>query len=164
MAGRCGLKTAFFHVVILSCPGYEFRPLCSKRNYCEVIPTKVVICLNPFNPKSDQYLFSRNNVTRFSRKKVMRMYKIITKEEILVSKRVSKEWYRVFPLRPIFCPVVIFKSTYYYFIINSTACKTCFAGVQKMDAMNCWMRWKKLRAWFTRTFLTGFSKSYLELF
>ena len=83
MAGRCGLKTAFFHVVILSCPGYEFRPLCSKRNYCELIPTKVVICLNPFNPKSDQYLFSPNNVTTFSREKAIRICKIITKQEII---------------------------------------------------------------------------------
>ena len=131
MAGRCGLKTAFFHVVILSCPEYEFRPLCSKHNYCELIPTKVVICLNPFNPKSDQHLFSPNNVTTFSREKVMRIYKIITKEELVVSKRVSKEQYRVFSLRPIFRPVVIFKSTYYYFIRNSTAWKTCFSGLQK---------------------------------
>ena len=96
-----------------------------------VIIVNVVICLNPFNPKSDQYLFYPNNVTTFSSEKVIRIYEIITKEEILVSKRVSKEYCRVFPLRPIFRPVVIFKSTYYYFIINSTACKTCFAGVQK---------------------------------
>ena len=96
-----------------------------------VIIVNVVICLNPFNPKSDQYLFYPNNVTTFSREKLIRIYEIITKEEILVSKRVSKEYCRVFPLRPIFRPVVIFKSTHYYFIINWTACTTCFAGVQK---------------------------------
>ena len=88
-----------------------------------------MICLNPFNPKSDQYLFSPNNVTTFSRQKVMRIYKIIAKEEILVSKRVSKELYIVFPLWPIFCRVIISKSTHYYFIINTTPCKTCFADV-----------------------------------
>ena len=58
----------------------------SKRNYCELIQTTVVICLSPFNPNSDQYLFSPNNVTTFSRENAMRIYKIITKEEILVSK------------------------------------------------------------------------------
>ena len=41
-----------------------------------------MICLNPFNPKSDQYLFSPNNFTTFSRKKAMIIYKIITKEEL----------------------------------------------------------------------------------
>ena len=61
----------------------------------------------------------------------MRIYKIIAKEEILVSKRVSKELYIVFPLWPIFCGVIISKSTYYYFIINTTACKTCFADIQE---------------------------------
>ena len=60
---------------------------CSKRNHCELIPTTVVICLNLFSPKSDhQYQFSPDNVTTVSREKVMRIYKIITKEEILVSK------------------------------------------------------------------------------
>ena len=42
-----------------------------------------MICLNPFNPKSDQYLFSPNNVTTFSREKAIRIYKIITKQEII---------------------------------------------------------------------------------
>ena len=36
----------------------------------------------------------------------------------------------VFPLWPIFRPVIISKSTYYYFIINPTACKTCFADIR----------------------------------
>ena len=60
--------------------------------------TTVVICLNPFTPKSDQYLFSLNNFNTFLREKVQKIYKIITKEEtflsfmkILVSKRESKE-------------------------------------------------------------------------
>ena len=30
----------------------------------------------------------------------------------------------VFPLWPLFCRVIISKSTYYYFIINTTGCKT----------------------------------------
>ena len=37
----------------------------------------------------------------------------------------------VFPLWPIFCLVIISNSTYYYFIINTTACKTCFADVKE---------------------------------
>ena len=35
----------------------------------------------------------------------------------------------VFPLWPIFCGVIISKSTYYHFIINTTACNTCFADI-----------------------------------
>ena len=37
----------------------------------------------------------------------------------------------VFPLWPIFRPVIISKSTYYYFIINPTACKTCFPDMRE---------------------------------
>ena len=33
----------------------------------------------------------------------------------------------VFPLWLLFCQAIISKSTHYYFIINSTACKTCLA-------------------------------------
>ena len=36
-----------------------------------------------------------------------------------------------FPLWPIFCRVIISKSTYYYFIINTTACKTCLADIKE---------------------------------
>ena len=36
-----------------------------------------------------------------------------------------------FPLWSIFCRVIISKSTYYYFIINTTACKTCFADIKE---------------------------------
>ena len=41
-----------------------------------------MICLNPFNP-SYQYLFSPNNVTKFSREKAIRTCKIITKEKLI---------------------------------------------------------------------------------
>ena len=37
----------------------------------------------------------------------------------------------VFPLWPIFCLVIISKSTYYHFIINTTACNTCFADIKE---------------------------------
>ena len=37
----------------------------------------------------------------------------------------------VFPLWPIFCRVINFKSTYYYFIINTTACKTFLADIKQ---------------------------------
>ena len=38
----------------------------------------------------------------------------------------------VFPLWPIFCRVIISKSTYYYyFIINTTACKTFLADIKE---------------------------------
>ena len=38
----------------------------------------------------------------------------------------------VFPLWPIFCRVIISKSTYYYyFIINPTACKICLADIKE---------------------------------
>ena len=38
----------------------------------------------------------------------------------------------VFSLWPIFCGVIISKSTYYYyFIINPTACKICLAGIKE---------------------------------
>ena len=38
----------------------------------------------------------------------------------------------VFPLQPtIFGGVIISKSTYYYFIINTTACKTCLADIKE---------------------------------
>ena len=37
----------------------------------------------------------------------------------------------VFPLWPLFCRVIISKSTYYYFIINTTACKTCSAYIKE---------------------------------
>ena len=37
----------------------------------------------------------------------------------------------VFPLWPIFWLVIISNSTYYYFIINTTACNTCFADVKE---------------------------------
>ena len=56
----------------------------SKRNHCELIPTTVVICVNPFTPTSDQYQFSPYNFNTFLREKVHRIYKIITKEEMLL--------------------------------------------------------------------------------
>ena len=37
----------------------------------------------------------------------------------------------VFPLWPFFCRVIICKSTYYYFTINTTACKTCLADIKE---------------------------------
>ena len=37
----------------------------------------------------------------------------------------------VFSLWPIFCRVIISKSTHHYFIINTTTCKTCLAGVKE---------------------------------
>ena len=37
----------------------------------------------------------------------------------------------VFPLWPLFCRVIISKSTYYYFIINTTACKTFLADIKE---------------------------------
>ena len=38
----------------------------------------------------------------------------------------------VFLLWPIFCRVIISKSTYYYyFIINPTACKICLADIKE---------------------------------
>ena len=102
-----------------------------------------MICLNPFTPKGYQYLFSLNNFNKFLREKVQRIYKIITKEEmflsfikILVSNGSLKNnmvtiIVVVFPLWPIFRPVIISKSTYYYFIINPTACKTWFPDMRE---------------------------------
>ena len=37
----------------------------------------------------------------------------------------------VFPLWPIFCGVIISKSTHYYFIINTTSCKTFLADLKE---------------------------------
>ena len=37
----------------------------------------------------------------------------------------------VFPLWPIFCLVIISKSTYYHFIINTTAFNICFADIKE---------------------------------
>ena len=37
----------------------------------------------------------------------------------------------VFPLWPIFRRVINSKSSYYYFIINTTACKTCSADIKE---------------------------------
>ena len=37
----------------------------------------------------------------------------------------------VFPLWPVFCRVIISKSAYYYLIINTTACKTCFVDIKE---------------------------------
>ena len=37
----------------------------------------------------------------------------------------------VFSLWPIFCRVIISKSTHYYFIINTTTCKTCLAVIKE---------------------------------
>ena len=37
----------------------------------------------------------------------------------------------VFLLWPFFCRVIICKSTYYYFVINTTACKTCLADIKE---------------------------------
>ena len=79
-----------------SCPpesllaGYPARGrscgrLFSKLNHCELIPTTVVICVNPFSPKSEQYQFSPYNINTFSGVKVQRIYKIIAKEEMLSS-------------------------------------------------------------------------------
>ena len=80
---------ALFHwlpVTILSsrlaAPGSPGR---SKRNHCELIITTLGICLNPFSTKSDQYQVSPDNFNTFLRKKVQRIYKIITKEEMFLS-------------------------------------------------------------------------------
>ena len=59
--------------------------LFSKLNHCELIPTTVVICVNPFSPKNDQYQFSPYNINTFSGVKVQRIYKIIAKEAMLSS-------------------------------------------------------------------------------
>ena len=68
---------------------------------------------------------------------------MITKEEMLLSfiiflspNRSLKNYVAtiivvVFPLWPIFCRVMSSKSTYYYFIINTTACKTCLADIKE---------------------------------
>ena len=37
----------------------------------------------------------------------------------------------VFAFWPIFCRVIVSKSTYYYFIINTTACKTFLADIKE---------------------------------
>ena len=39
-----------------------------------------IISINPLGPKSDQHQFSPNNISRSSRVKVMRISKLITKE------------------------------------------------------------------------------------
>ena len=59
-------------------------PWASEDVLSELIRTAVVICLNPLTPKSDQYLFSLNNFNTFLRETVQRIYKIITKEEMLL--------------------------------------------------------------------------------
>ena len=64
--------------------GRSFGRFFSKRNHCELISTTVVICVNPFTPTSDQYQFSPYNFNTFLREKVQRIYKIITKEEMLL--------------------------------------------------------------------------------
>ena len=38
----------------------------------------------------------------------------------------------VFPLWPLFCRVIISKSTYYYFIINTTGCKTFSEDIKEL--------------------------------
>ena len=68
---------------------------------------------------------------------------MITKEEMLLSfiiflsqngslkNDVATNIVVVFPLWPIFCRIIISKSTYYYFIIDTTACKTCLADIKE---------------------------------
>ena len=102
-----------------------------------------MICVNPFSHKSDQYQFSPNNFNIFLREKVQRSYKMITKEEMLSSfiiflspngslkNDMATIIVVVFPLWPIICRVIISKSTYYYFIINTTACKTFLADIKE---------------------------------
>ena len=101
-----------------------------------------MICVNPFSDKSDQYQFSPDNFNIFLREKVQRIYKMITKEEMLLSfiiflsqngslkNDVATNIVVVFPLWPIFCRIIISKSTYYYFIIDTTACKTFLAYIK----------------------------------
>ena len=99
-----------------------------------------MICVNPFSHKSDQYQFSPNNFNIFLREKVQRIYKLIRKKEMLLSLSPNGSLKNdmatiivvVFPLWPIFCRVIISKSTYYYyFIINPTACKICLADIKE---------------------------------
>ena len=98
-----------------------------------------MICVNPFSHKSDQYQFSPNNFNIFLREKVQRIYKLIRKKERLLSLSPKGSLKNdmatiivvVLPLWPIFCRVIISKSTYYYFIINTTACKTFLADIKK---------------------------------
>ena len=71
------------------------------------------------------------------------MYKMITKEEVLLSFFIflspngslknDKAIFIVvvFPLWSIFCRVIISKSTYYYFINNTTAYKTFLADIKE---------------------------------
>ena len=132
-----------------SCPpesllaGYPARGkscgrLFSKLNHCELIPTTVVICVNPFSPNSDQYQFSPYNINTFSGVKVQRIYKIIAEEEMLSSFIIfsspngSLKNDIVFSHFGQFSVALSFqKSIYYYFIINTTSCKTCFADIQE---------------------------------
>ena len=84
-----------------------------------------------------------NNFNIFLREKIQRMYKMITKEEVLLSffiflspngslkNDMAIFIVVVFPLWSIFCRVIISKSTYYYFINNTTACKTFLADIKE---------------------------------
>ena len=68
---------------------------------------------------------------------------MITKEEMLLSfiifmspnGRLKNDMATIivvaFPLWPIVCRVIISKSTYYYFIISTTACKTFLADIKE---------------------------------
>ena len=46
---------------------------------------QLLFCVNPFSHKSDQYQFSPINFNIFLREKVQRIYKMITKKEMLLS-------------------------------------------------------------------------------
>ena len=93
----------------------------------------------------------------------MRIYKRITEEEMLVSKRVLKNNIEFSLLGQFSVPLSFLNLPIIISLLTQLRVKLALQ-VYKNGRHELLNKVEELREWFTRTFLTGFSKSYLELF